>query len=295
MRLPTLTELLRKRSCARSAGPEAAADALEAILLDIISTAQHAFPAVALPSDVFVEYLGERIPADVPEPVALHQLHTVDLYLACACARGDVRALAAFEDRCLRGLDRLLRKMGVGADLSAEVKQDIRHRVLVAGSAGQPEIIDFSGRGDLCGWVRVMAVRKVLQHQRRTRRQVPLEDDAMLQHIVASGTPESDHRKGSYRQEFKRAFEAALRALPDREQTLLRQHYIDGLTIDELGELYRVHRSTAARLVAHARLAVREATRAQLMTRLDMDPADLDSIFRAIRSQLEISIRVLLR
>jgi RNA polymerase sigma-70 factor (ECF subfamily) len=70
----------------------------------------------------------------------------------------------------------------------------------------------------------------------------------------------------------------------------LRQHYVDGLTIDELGKLYRMHRSTAARLVVRARGLVLEATRAQMMSRLEVHSQDLDSIMRMIRSQLDISL-----
>ncbi len=262
---------------------------LDAILLDIIGSAQRACPTFSLPPEVFVAYLRERLPADVARPLALRQMHTSDLYLACACARGDLRAFAAFDARCLSHLGRVLRRMGIAADLTAEVKQDIRSRVLV-GDGGPAAIVEFSGRGDLRGWVRVMAVRQALRLQYRARREVSVDDDELLQRIVVPGNPELDHAKVIYRQEFKRAFEGALRALPDRERTLLRQHHIDGLTIDELGTLYRVHRSTAARLLVGARLLVLEATRARMMSQLDVPRQDLDSIMRMIRSQIEISL-----
>jgi RNA polymerase sigma-70 factor (ECF subfamily) len=173
--------------------------------------------------------------------------------------------------------------------VTAEVKQDIRGRVLV-GDGGRAAIVEFSGRGDLRGWVRVMAVRQALRLQCRARREVSVDDDELLQRIVVPGNPELDYAKVIYRQEFKRAFEGALRALPDRERTLLRQHHVDGLTIDELGSLYRVHRSTAARLLVSARLLVLEATRTRMMSQLDVQPQDLDSIMRMIRSQIEISL-----
>jgi RNA polymerase sigma-70 factor (ECF subfamily) len=180
--------------------------------------------------------------------------------------------------------------MGIDADTSAEIKQDIRRRVLV-GDGGGGTIGEFSGRGDLRGWVRVMAVRQALTFQGRARREVRVEDDELLQQIAVPGDPELAHTKERYRQEFKRAFEAALRALPDRSLTVLRQHYVDGLTIDDLGRLYRVHRATAARLVVRARMLVREATWAQMMTRLRVQSQDLNSIIRMIRSQIEISLR----
>jgi RNA polymerase sigma-70 factor (ECF subfamily) len=163
------------------------------------------------------------------------------------------------------------------------------------GIGGRPEILGFSGRGDLRGWVRVLAVRQALQRQYRARREVPVADDELLRSAVVSGTSELEHAKQKYHKEFKRAFESALRALPDRERTLLRQHHVDGLTIDEIGTLYRVHRSTAARLLARVRVRLLETTRLSMMSELDIAPDDLDSIIRMIRSQIEISLRGLRR
>jgi RNA polymerase sigma-70 factor (ECF subfamily) len=278
----------------QSAGPEATPDGVETALDDIIRSAPLACPTFGVPADVFRAYLRERLPADVPHRLALHQMHTSDLYLACGCARGDLGALAAFEDHCMRQLDAVLAKMKIAPEVCADIKQDIRIRILV-GTGGRPEIVGFSGRGDLRSWVRVMAVRQALQRQCRARREVPVTDDELLQCAVVSGTPELDHAKQKYHEEFKRAFEGALRALPDRERTLLRQHHVDGLTIDEIGALYRMHRSTAARLLTRVRARLLEATRLRMMSQLDIAPDDLDSIIRMIRSQIEISLRGLRR
>jgi RNA polymerase sigma-70 factor, ECF subfamily len=267
---------------------------IDAVLVDVVAAAQRDWPGLRVPAEAFAAYVAERISADMSPEEAVGQLHTSDLYLACGCARGDAKAVAAFDEHCLGQLDRLLAGMGVGADVSAEVKQDIRSRVLV-GDGRTPEILDFTGRGDLRSWVRVMAIRRALRQMGRARRDVSVEDDELMQRLVAPGNPELDYAKGIYRREFKQAFEAALRKLPDRERTVLRQHYVDELTIDELGRLYRVHRSTAARMLVRARNLVLEAIRARMMHDLDVPSQDLDSIMRMIRSQIDISLRVLHR
>jgi RNA polymerase sigma-70 factor (ECF subfamily) len=279
---------------AHSSEAEATAEELDAILLEIVSAAQHSYPALRLPPDVFVAYLRDRIPAAVPVPLALRQMHTADLYLACGCARGDVKAIMAFDERCLRPLDRVLGKMGIRDDLCADVKQEIRRRVLV-GDGTHAEIADFSGRGDLRSWVRVMAIRQALRGTNRARREVSVDDDELRQRITAPENTEPDRMKAVYLEEFKRAFDGAVQDLPARERTLLRQHYVDGLGIDELGSLYRVHRSTAARLLVRARARVLEATRARMISRLNVRSEDLESILRTIRSQIEISLHGLRR
>jgi RNA polymerase sigma-70 factor (ECF subfamily) len=269
---------------------EVIVDDAEAVLLEILDSARRVYPTFRVPRDVFLAYLCARLPTDVPRSRSLRQVHALDLYLACACARGDTGAFAAFDDHCLGHLDRVMGRMGIDADTSADIKQDIRNCVLI-GDGGPAKIADFSGRGDLRGWVRVMAIRLALRCRSRTRREVCAEDDELLQRIAGPGNPELACAKASYRREFQRAFESALRALPDRQQILLRQHHVDGLTIDELGRLYRVHRATAARMLDRARACVLEATRARMKYRLGVQSQDLDSIIRLIRSQIEISLR----
>jgi RNA polymerase sigma-70 factor (ECF subfamily) len=81
--------------------------------------------------------------------------------------------------------------------------------------------------------------------------------------------------------------------LSDRQRTILRQQLLDGLSIDEIGALYRIHRATAARWLEQARQQVLENTRALLLERLQVRPQELDSIIRLIRSRLEVSLRQL--
>lgn len=287
-------EVLLATGCTGSRMEDATPIDFDAVLGDVLGAARCTFPTLCLPPDVFAAYLRERLPPDLPPPIALRRMHTSDLYLACACAHCHAEAIAVFEERCLGQLDRALGRIGIDRDMVAEVKQDIRHRVLV-GDGDHAEIVDFSGRGDLRGWVRVMATRQALRRQGRARREQATEDDELCQHLVPAEPPVLDHMKDFYRREFKRAFETALRALPHREQTLLRQHYLDGATLDELAALYRMHRATAARVLGRAREMVLAATRDRLMSELDVPSQELDSILRMIWSRIEVSLRALRR
>ena len=280
-------------SCVVSGVEESIPNDFDTVLRDVIETARCTCPTFHLSPDIFIAYLIERLPLDFPPPVALRRMHTSDLYLACACARGDPGAIAAFDERCLGQLDRSLSKIGIDRDTIAEVKQEIRCRVLV-GDDGHAEILNFSGRGELRGWVRVMATRRALRRQGRAR-ELAAVDNELRQHLVSSEQPEVDCSKEVYRHKFKHAFEAALQALPHRERTLLRQHYVDGATLDELAVLYRVHRATIARLLSRAREMVLAATRDQMMSQLEVPSQELDSILRMIRSRIEISLRALRR
>jgi len=131
-RLITITrEVLLATGCIGSRIEESTPIDFDAVLGDVLGAAQRTFPTFCLPPDVFVAYLRERLPPDVPPPIALRRMHTSDLYLACACAHCHADAIAVFEDRCLGQLDRVLSRIGIDRDMVAEVKQEIRCRVLV--------------------------------------------------------------------------------------------------------------------------------------------------------------------
>ncbi len=272
----------------------APSDVIDRLLGEIMRSASAAWPTVELAPELFVAHIAKHLPEGVPIDTALRQMHTNDLYLACACAQGDDRAIAAFETHCLSVVESAVSRHRVSSDTAAEVKQRVRERALV-GDSGPPRISGFSGRGDLRGWVRVMATREAMLLSRRARRETPVDDEELLYAFVTPGDAELEQAKLRYRDEFKRGFDAALRSLPARDQTLLRQHVLDGLTIDQLGALYHVHRATAARNLERTRQAVLAATREQMMDRLRVRPSELDSILRLIRSKLEVTLRGLVR
>ena len=87
---------------------------------------------------------------------------------------------------------------------------------------------------------------------------------------------------------------AALASLPDRDALLLKLHYLDGLSIDRIGILYGIHRSTVARWRTRVRHCVLESTREQLQRRMSLTQSEFDSIVRLVRSQLAVSIRTAL-
>ncbi|HEX3761335.1 MAG TPA: hypothetical protein VHW23_21715 [Kofleriaceae bacterium] len=287
-------EVLLAMGCTGSRMEESTPIDFDAVLGDVLGAAQRTFSTFCLPPDVFAAYLRARLPPDLPPPIALRRIHTSDLYLACACAHRHADAIAVFEERCLGQLDRALGRLGIDRDVVAEIKQDIRYRVLV-GDGDHAEIVDFSGRGDLRGWVLVMATRQALRRQGRAHREQVTEDDELWQYLASTEPPTFDHVKDVYRREFKRAFETALRALPHREKTLLRQHYLDGATLDELAVQHRVHRATAARALGRARDMVLASTRDRLMSELHVPSKELDSILKMIWSRIEISLRALRR
>lgn len=283
------------------AAPAGVRPALEGIadldrrLWTLVAEGRAAWPDFAVDARVLVEFVARQLTSELAD-AALDGLRPVDLYLACACARGVSGAIAAFDRDYMREVDIALARMRIGDSRLKDVKQLVRQRLFVGGgTAGAPtsagKISEYGGRGDLRRWVRSVAVRTCLNELRKGKREVLVDDDHLIaQHAISADDPEVEYMKRTYSNEFKAAFAEALGQLGPREQTLLRYHHVDGLNIDEIGAIYRVHRVTAFRWIEKAKDQLVKQTLDTLRARLKLPASELDSVLRMIRSQIHLSL-----
>ena len=273
---------------------EAIAD-LDRRLWTLVAEGRAAWPDLAVDASEVVAFLGRQVTPDLAE-AALEGLRPADLYLACGCAKGLTAAINAFDRDYMREVDIALARMRIGPPRLADGKQLVRQRLFVGGgTAGTPtspgKIAEYGGRGDLRRWVRSVAVRTCLNDLRKGKREVLVDDDQLIaQHAVSADDPEIEYMKRTYSNEFKAAFSAALQLLGAREQTLLRYHHVDGLNIDEIGAIYRIHRVTAFRWLEKAKELLVKQTLETLRARLKLPASELESVLRMIRSQIHLSI-----
>lgn len=248
-----------------------------------LARARAARPAVAIDDASFVRYLAERV-EDEDVSAWLARARVDDLLLACGCLAGDGAALASFEREFSAELLAAAGRVGLPEADAADVVAEVHEKLLVGRRLG-----DYGGRGPIGTWLRVVTTRAAVSAARRLGR--GRRDDADLVDLVAPlGDPEVALLTTELRVAVKAAFAEAAAGLDARERNLLRQHLLDGLTIDELGVLYRVHRVTAARWLARARERAWEATAQALRTRLPKAPPELDSLLAAVRTGLDLSL-----
>jgi RNA polymerase sigma-70 factor, ECF subfamily len=252
----------------------------------LLAAAQKARPELGVDQAAFGAFLRAR-----PERLDASLDHAGDLALAFACSRGDPAALRALDAELLSRLPPMLPARHRGD--AAEIVQHLRDKLLVADEAGRVKIGEYGGRGALGGWLRVAAVRVALNIERGKKHEVHLDEDRALAERAA-GDLEIEHLKRKYRTEFREAFTAALEALEARPRNLLRQHYLDGLTMEAIGAIYRVHRITVVRWMEQARASLAKETRRELASRLRVDRSELESILRLIESQMDVSLRAFL-
>jgi len=255
-------------------------------LLEVAGVGRHAWPKVAWSADDFASELEKRGLDDLPPERA------ADVYLAWACAHGDAVAIAAFDERFGGDLLAFASRAGLPAALVDDVLQDVRSTLFVAKEGEPPRIAQYTGRGELRGWLRVTVVRQAILTSKRLRARRELVDSEPLEKLA---TPlldlDSELTRMRARDEFRAAFAEALAGLTERERAVLRSRYLDGLTEEELATIYDVHRVTIARWVARALAGVLRETRRGLADRLRMRPDDVNSLIGVLRTQLPFTLR----
>lgn len=261
--------------------------ALDAELASAVARAHAAWPDVSMPDEDFAGELAARIPAEETPLDALRAMRVEDVYLAVACASGDAAAIAEVERRYVPELRRALGGMGL-AEVSEEAVQAMREELFVGAAGARPRIANYSGRGDLRRWLRVVAGRMGLRlAAARPRAELPLQDSGA---VAANADVEIDYLKRTYGEAFRPAFREALESLTARERLLLKQRFSHSLSLDEIASMNGVHTSTASRWVSDARERLVTATRERMMSRLNVGRAEAESILRLIQSQLDVTL-----
>jgi RNA polymerase sigma-70 factor (ECF subfamily) len=257
--------------------------------------ARKAWPGVELPAAAFGDRVGKAV-CLLPRPAEYEHLHTSDLYLACGCAIGNARAMDWFERVHIPALVRALSRMGFDDTQRGEVESKVREQLFVEQPSGAPPLLSaYAGRGSLRSWVQSIGIHAALKG-RRGRNTIPIED--LPTELPARGLdPELDYLGRFYRTEFQACLGRAMAGLTKRQRNVLRQHYLDGLSLEALARAYRVHRATAARWLAAARDETLSRTKEELVAALRLAESEVESVIRLMRarSSLEANVSAVLR
>lgn len=259
---------------------------------ELLDGAQAAWPSLPDMRLALAERIGRTIPAGTDVLEALAELHVDDLYLACACEQGASAALAQFEQRYGEDLGRAHRRMGADAPAYDDFAQTLRQKLFVH---DDPKIGHYAGQASLRSWLRVAAVRTLLNMKRgQAGRELAVDDERLGALPAPVDDPEIAYLKHHYREAFEKAFVDAAAALSPEERNVLRGHYAAGLSIDQLAATRGIHRATAARRVRSARERLLGETRRLLLERLKLARPELESVMRLIESQLHVTVERLL-
>lgn len=248
--------------------------------LALYEEGRRAWPDVPLDPAVFHRYVAERAPVEKHA-----SLRGADLYIACACGCGDERALAAFDHHYLAQVPAFLARSRPTERLVEDVRQLLRERLFLEGKIAQ-----YSGGGSLQAWLRVVTLRVASNLRRQDRQHEEL-------HEALPGTamdPELAAIRRRYGSEFETALREALASLDSEGRTMLRLFYIDGLNIDRIAVVFGVSRATIGRRMIAVRQGIVEDMHRRLAEKLGASHEELASLLRAVRSDLAMSLSVVL-
>jgi len=277
-----------------------AAAAIEAALAQLWTAGRAAWPAIEIDAESFVTFLAKQLPAELATAAGLAALHAADLYLVCGFGRGHPVAIEAIEGHCMPAVERALRRMKLSDASILDITQGLYSYLLERQNAPQAAHSlrrGYVGRGELRGWLCTCAVHEAARLQKRERRNLDLDLD-QAPDVVLSGlgrSPEQAALTGELRQIFEASFRQAIATLTPRERNLLRYHFLSGLSIDQIGAIYRVHRATAARWVAEARARLASRTRKHFLASTPMREKSYAEIIGLVRSQLALNLANLLQ
>ncbi len=185
-----------------------------------------------------------------------------DRALVTAMLAGDERAFTTFFETYFPRVYRFaLPRMNRNADAAKDVVQSTLIKAMRA-------IGDWRGEATLFTWLCQICRRQIADHVRSQRRhtsKVVLIDDsdevrAALESLEAPVTDDPLH--GADRAELGRLVHAVLDRLPNRYGEALEWKYVEGRSVEEIGERLGIGQTAAQSLLARARIAFREGVEA---------------------------------
>ena len=263
-------------------------DDLDRQLRVYVLSACSTWPEINVTPVDLVRYIAARSLRGVLPPLD----HAGDLLLACGCIQGLPSAFKAFHTCYDVTISRVLSHRRMALADADDVTQIVYEVLLLHRAGAEPKLASYRALGPLRSWVATAAATTAANLRRaETRRRVRERGDpATAGAVLAVIDPERSYFKMVYRHEVERAVEAALAGLDDRASVLLRLHFGERLSIDQLSLMYRVNRATTARWVVAARETLARRVRADLRHRLNLSESDCDSVVGLTRSELGDSL-----
>ena len=214
--------------------------------------------------------------------------HGADLYLALACGMADPNAVRILEGRFLPAVNEQLSRSG----FDEPTRKDVFQQMMMHLCAGpRPRILTYAGRAALSSWLRVTAMRFALNMRASASNGAQRRPDLVDRLLTEDASPERHLAAEKARPLFQSALEEAIRSIADRDRTLLRLCFVDGLTVDAIGSMYGVHRATAARWIADIRRRVLRHVRSLLADEPGVHASEFDSLARLVRSELHLTLK----
>ena len=252
-----------------------------------MTSAQHAFeraraayPQIVLPFDKFASALVRSGESAVE--------FADGVYVSEALVAGDIHALQWLRNE----IRRILRTVkNVATSRHDDIEAAVMERLLV-----NKKLSQYRGAAPLTSWLRVITVRTAFELFPPEKEPHAQEFESMVFSNLAAEQKSAD--SGVLQRQVGDALSSAMTtaalALTAKERTLLRLHFLEGMTLEELAQTYASHSSTVSRWLADAKEHFLTVVRDEIGKRTGLGRLAVDSLVRAMHGKLDISLRTAL-
>jgi len=265
---------------------------------------QHRYPTISLGFEEFKNRVEEVLAGESavpgsdaghrsPPDVSLGKLHLEDLFLALACSEGDRIAWEYFVDAYLPVVRRCAEQACRHLSQSEDLAQELVTRLL----DDRRRFAGYNGRGSLAGWLRVAASHAAIDHFRRNRKQVSLEEIEEAGHGVTIASGGSSAREQSEQLDARwgpvllSILVDEIRRLPSRDRLLLSLYYAQDVPLRAIGRQFGVHEATASRWLDRLRQDLRKRIEREMKRRHGIRAGELESLWRWVSEDTDFSLR----
>jgi RNA polymerase sigma-70 factor, ECF subfamily len=259
----------------------------EALLEQAVAEAAREYPDVTADSGAFAAHVREKAALVSPELAdALGALRVSDLWLAFAAAHGDQAAIRRVDAACVTALQAAFRGRTFGGGGYEDAAQLLRLHLFLPGEEGRTKLHGYAGRGPLDAWLRVSATRLAIRFMRGDRTHETVSSDGAELGELVLRDAELSVLRSSVEPTVSEALRTAIDALEERDRALIRRHYLEGATLEELAAAEGIHRATAARWLAAIRARIARRVRQAVRGQLHISDRTCDSIVRLVSPEL---------
>jgi RNA polymerase sigma-70 factor, ECF subfamily len=217
------------------------------------------------------------------------RLYVEDLALARACAAGNERAwqvfMLRFREKLYDAGRQITRDDASGRELADSVYAELYGTQTREGQ--RSKLFSYGGRGSLAGWLRTVLGQEYINHYRKQRRLVSLdqecEEGAQFPAAAAAAITAVDER-------LEAAVDEALRSLAGEDRFVLASYFLDERTLAQIARALSVHESTISRKVEKLTKSVRKQILKSLVA-MGMSRREAEEALTADARDLSLDIR----
>lgn len=213
-------------------------------------------------------------------------LRWVDLALVEAFRAGQPEAATVMADVVAARLVEVLRNKGATASEADDLVQECLCTLLA-----RADSMPYSGRGMLIGWLRTSVLRDLGKRRRSDARHAAGDVELSPPRTV---DPESALVAHQYRPHLRAVMREVFTSFDQESRRILRLVHLGGLTANQVGVLFGMHRVTVQRRLRELRAALEQGIRKQLAARFGLDDGAIQAIVNAPQQTFDTTLSVLL-